>query len=91
LAFTIVLLSTFDAFFTLVHLEQGGREINPFMALVLLLGVPAFLVTKTTLTNIGVICLAAHERFRMGRLALDGAVCVYSGLLLYHASLILRG
>lgn len=90
LALAVVLLSLLDAIFTLLHLEQGGREINPIMALVLLLGVPAFLVTKTVLTNLGVLCLVAHQNFRLGRLALEGATAVYSGLLVYHAVLILR-
>jgi len=90
LAMTVVVLSLLDALFTLIHLEQGGKEINPIMALVLLLGVPAFLVTKTVLTDLGILCLAAHQNFRLGRLALQGAAGAYSGLLVYHAILILR-
>lgn len=86
----IVVLSLLDALFTLLHLEQGGREINPFMALFLGLGVPMFLIAKTTLTNLGVIFLAIHENFRLGQRALDLTAVVYSILLAYHTVLILR-
>ncbi len=85
----IVTLSLLDAFFTLLHLEQGGKEINPLMALFLGLGVPMFLIAKTTLTDLGVIFLAIHENFRLGQRALNVAAVVYSILLSYHGVLIL--
>ncbi len=88
LALSIVVLSLLDALFTLLHLEQGGREINPAMALILAFGISPFLITKTVLTNLGVIFLTIHENFRIGRRALDFAAALYSLLLVYHAVLI---
>jgi hypothetical protein len=60
------------------------------MALMLVAGVPTFLLTKTILTDLGVIFLAIHERFRLARAALWGAAAVYAVLLAYHALLISR-
>lgn len=90
LALAVISLSGFDALFTLLHLERGGQEINPAMALMLLLGVPAFLVAKTTLTDLGILCLVVHERFRLAQRALSITAAVYSILLVYHAALVFR-
>ena len=87
----IVLLSILDAYFTLLHVQDGGSEINPFMELALVLGVPVFVAAKTGLTNAGVIFLAIHENFRLGRAALQVTAVAYAALFAYHVALFLHG
>ena len=90
LAISVVILSILDAVFTLLHLQNGGREVNPVMELALFTGVPVFLCVKTGLTNLGVIFLAMHQNFRLGRAALRVTAGGYALLILYHAALLLR-
>jgi hypothetical protein len=90
LAISVVVLSILDAMFTLLHLQNGGREINPVMELALFTGVPFFLFVKTSLTDLGVIFLAIHQNFRIGRAALRVTAAGYAVLILYHAALLLR-
>jgi hypothetical protein len=82
-----VVLSVLDALFTLLHLEGGGREVNPFMRLVLDAGVSWFVSLKIGLTAVGVMFLAIHQNFRMSRVALHGIALIYSALLAYHSVL----
>jgi len=90
LALSVVVLSVLDAIFTLLHLQEGGREINPIMDLALFTGVPVFLCVKTGLTNLGVIFLAMHQNFPLGRASLRVTAGGYALLILYHAALILN-
>jgi hypothetical protein len=82
-----VVLSVLDALFTLLHLEGGGREVNPIMRLAIGGGVSLFLTVKIGLTGFGVLFLAVHEHFRMSRVALHGIALAYSALLAYHSVL----
>ena len=87
LSLLTVVLSVLDALFTLLHLEGGGREVNPFMRLVLGAGVSWFVSLKIGLTGLGVIFLAIHQNFRMSRVALHAIALIYSALLAYHSAL----
>lgn len=90
LALLVMAFSALDALFTLLHLEGGSREINPFMSLALCAGVPAFVIVKMALTAVGALFLAAHEKFRFSWMALHAVSAGYGLLLAYHASLFLR-
>src|SRR5262245_61337136 len=57
IALFIVISSILDAGFTLMHLQSGGREVNPLMHLALCAGVPVFLGAKTAGTGLGVLVL----------------------------------
>jgi hypothetical protein len=87
LSLLTILLSALDALFTLLHLEGGGREVNPLMDLALDAGVSWFLGLKIGLTGLGVVFLAIHQNFRLSRLALHGVALAYSALLAYHSAL----
>ena len=89
LTITIVLLSVFDAIFTLLQLEKGAVEMNPFMYLALLEGVSVFLWAKTWLTGFGVAFLAVHQNFRVAMVALHAIAFMYCVLLVYHGYLFL--
>ena len=62
LATSIMLLSCFDAFFTLQLLDRGAIEINPVMAAVIGESVLMFSVTKMLLTSFGVLALVFMAR-----------------------------
>jgi len=87
LSLLTVILSVLDALFTLLHLEGGGREVNPIMGLALAAGVSCFLILKVGLTGLGVVFLAIHQNFRLSRIALHGVAMAYSALLAYHSAL----
>ncbi len=62
LATSIMLLSCFDAFFTLQLLDMGAIEINPVMAAVIGESTLTFSVTKMLLTSFGILALVFLAR-----------------------------
>jgi len=62
LATGIMLLSCFDAFFTLQLLDRGAVEINPVMAAVIGKSTLTFAVTKMLLTSFGILALVFLAR-----------------------------
>ena len=58
----IMLLSCFDAFFTLQLLDRGAVEINPVMAAVIGKSTLTFAVTKMLLTSFGILALVFLAR-----------------------------
>jgi hypothetical protein len=87
LAFLILCSSVLDALFTLLHVGDGAREINPLMQVALRSGMPAFVAAKTGITGLGIIVLAAHQHLRLGFFALHGIAALYVALLAYHGVL----
>jgi len=90
-ALFIVVCSILDALFTLLHLQSGGREVNPLMHLALCAGLPVFLGAKTAGTGLGVVILAAHQNFLLAWRAIQVLAVAYAVLLGYHFTLFLRG
>ena len=89
LVLLVLIASALDALFTLLHISNGGQEINPIMRLALQGGPFLFLGLKIVGTAAGVVFLAIHQNFRLSRIALRCAVVVYAGVLTYHAVLFL--
>jgi len=87
----IFVLNIFDALFTLLWLQRGGGEGNPFMAWMLEVGDWAFLAQKCFVVGVWLLLLIAHKNFRLARLGLWSAASLYSLLLLYHFALITSG
>ncbi|MCZ6873796.1 MAG: DUF5658 family protein [bacterium] len=83
----VLICSALDALFTLMHIEQGGTEANPIMAMALDFGPASFVRAKMGLTGFGAILLAGYERLWLGLVCLYLTAIVYAGLLLYHAVL----
>jgi hypothetical protein len=88
LSLIVLVASVLDAILTLRHLQNGGWELNPLMHAVLECGVPFFVGAKILATGIGVVFLAIHQNFALGRLTLRLAALVYVALLGYHAFLL---
>jgi hypothetical protein len=88
LAALILASSALDAALTLLHLQAGGQEANPCMALILVYGQAPFVGVKMVLTGMGVWFLAAHQQFSLALRALYGIVGLYLALLAYHLLLL---
>jgi hypothetical protein len=89
LLFFVLGASALDALCTLLFLQRGGQEANPFMAFVLSYGHTPFVGIKMTLTGIGALGLVAHHLFPMAYTGLLGMAGGYMGLLLIHAVILL--
>ena len=80
----ILALSALDYVLTLIHLEAGGREVNPLMVYLVESGGLVFGVVKLGMTVVGLLVLLIHVRFRWARFFLNLALGVYALLLIYH-------
>jgi Domain of unknown function (DUF5658) len=94
-ALAILLLSSMDAFLTLILLVQGAHEVNPMMAQLLYGDVGTFAAVKMALTGIGVLTLVVLSRCRVfGRIRVDLALyltlCGYVVLVAYEFSMLSR-
>ncbi len=92
---SIVLLSVTDAALTLRILANGGRELNPVMAVILDHGPLAFFFVKYGLTCVGLLMCVLHIRHRLLRLIPMSSVLsmIFGGYLVlvtYEVSILLR-
>ena len=84
LILAVFLMNVADAFLTLLWLERGGQEANPFMDFFLDIGPGAFLVQKCGIVGIWLVILLVHKNFRFARLGLYASLVVYAALMLVH-------
>jgi hypothetical protein len=94
-ALAVVLLSSIDAFMTLMLLVHGAQEVNPVMAGLLYQNVASFAAVKMALTGLGVMTLVILSRCRVfGRIRVDLALYLtlagYLALVSYEYSLLDR-
>jgi hypothetical protein len=87
----VILCSALDALFTLLHIQQGGSEANPLMALLLDYGTIPFVGLKMGMTGCGTFILATYEHCRLGLKSLQLMALVYAGLMVYHAIIFFSG
>lgn len=64
----VLVLSSLDALFTLVLLDNGAYEANYFMALLIEAGDEWFVAVKLTITAFGTIFLLMHAHFHVWRI-----------------------
>lgn len=79
-----VLMNLADCFFTLVHLQSGGQEVNPIAAVLLSTGRMGFVMWKSVLIGIALVVLTVHKNFALARFGLWAAAGGYTLLALYH-------
>jgi hypothetical protein len=80
----IALMNVGDSFFTLVHLQAGGVELNPVAKLLLTSGRWNFVFVKSLLIGIALAVLALHKNFHLARIGLWTAASTYTCLVGYH-------
>jgi formate hydrogenlyase subunit 3/multisubunit Na+/H+ antiporter MnhD subunit len=76
--------SQLDAVLTILHIQHGGREGNPLMALALAQSTTAFVWIKAGVTGLGTWVLAAHQHVPVASTGLYGLAVGYGLLLVYH-------
>ena len=80
----IAMMNVGDSFFTLVHLQAGGVELNPVARLLLTTGRWNFVFTKSLLISLALIVLVIHKNFHLARVGLWTAAGTYTCLVGYH-------
>lgn len=83
-ALLTILLSILDGYLTLVHLQHGGRELNPLVDLLIQSGWTPFIVVKAALSSICVVFLVVHKNFFLVKKLLLLVCGIYLLLLFYH-------
>ncbi|WP_455204456.1 DUF5658 family protein [Kaarinaea lacus] len=63
LAMSALVLSTFDAYFTLALLKYGSQELNPFMNYFLQIDEQLFFLVKFLMTAVCVVFMVTHKNF----------------------------
>jgi hypothetical protein len=89
----VLLLSCLDALLTLTLLNRGAYEANLLMAHLLESSDVVFVVTKVTVTAIGIVFLLMHSHFRLlkvtsGKHILQFLVPIYGLLIIYELFLL---
>ena len=82
--FWIALMNLGDSFFTLVHLQNGGVELNPVAKMLLTTGRWNFVFVKSILIGLALVVLAIHKNFSLARIGLWTAAGTYTCLVAYH-------
>jgi hypothetical protein len=80
----IALANVADCFFTLVHLQSGGAEVNPVADLLLRAGLANFVLFKSALVALALVVLCLHKNLRVARIGLWAAAGAYAVLIVYH-------
>ncbi len=87
----IGLMNLADSFFTLIHLQDGGIELNPFAAMLLRTGRSGFVIAKAVLIGVALLVLCVHKNFGLARAGLLLAAGAYTLLVCYHLALFQLG
>jgi len=80
----VALMNISDSFFTLVHLQAGGVELNPVAQLLLETGRWNFVFAKSFLIGVALVVLVVHKNFFLARIGLWTAAGTYTLLVGYH-------
>jgi hypothetical protein len=84
----VALMNAGDSFFTLLHLQTGGIELNPFAAFLLESGRFGFVGWKSLLITVPLCVLCLHKNFPLARLGIFAAASAYTLLFGYHVWLL---
>jgi hypothetical protein len=87
----VALMNIGDTYFTLVHLQAGGVEVNPVADRLLQTGRVGFVLAKSVLIGLALLVLAIHKNFWLARLGLFTSAGIYTLLCLYHLTLYRHG
>ena len=80
----LIVFSLMDAWFTLICIQRGGSELNPFMRLALNHGVDTFVSVKLLMTVIPAAVLSALSRNRWAAAGLYAVNLIYLGIIYFH-------
>ena len=83
----VSLMNIGDSFFTLVHLQAGGVEVNPIADALLQTGRFGFVAAKGVLIGTALLVLTLHKNFWLARVGLWISTGAYTALVIYHLTL----
>lgn len=83
----IAFMNAGDSFFTLVHLQNGGTEVNPVAAMLLGTGRTGFVLLKSGVIAAALCVLCVHKNFHIARIGMWTAAAAYTLLFAYHLAL----
>ncbi len=89
LVLLVLVSSVLDALLTLLHLQDGGGEANPLMALALAHSHALFLALKLSITGVLACFLAVHHHYPLAQSGLRWLTVSYGVVLAYHLLLFL--
>lgn len=84
----VALMNVLDSYFTLLHLQDGGVELNPVADALLRTGRFGFVFSKSLLITAALVVLCVHKNFRLARMGLGLAAGMYTLLVGYHLLLL---
>jgi hypothetical protein len=84
----IALMNAGDSFFTLLHLQAGGIELNPVADAMLGTGRLGFVALKSLLITVPLVILTLHKNFPLARIGIWTAAAAYTALFGYHIGLL---
>jgi hypothetical protein len=67
LIISILILCFLDAFMTVILLQLGAEELNPFMLIFIEKDVVLSMVVKYVITALSLVCILIHKNFRIFR------------------------
>jgi hypothetical protein len=80
----IIVLSVFDAWFTVFYVERGAREINPFMDILIGYGNIYFFTVKYVATALGLIILCIYKNLYITRIGILFILFLYFVVFTHH-------
>lgn len=80
----IIVLSVFDAWFTVFYVERGAREINPFMDILIGYGNIYFFTVKYVATGLGLIILCIYKNLFISRIGILFILFLYFLVFTHH-------
>jgi hypothetical protein len=86
----IVGLNLLDAFLTIMILDRGGREVNPFVRSAIELFGERFWAWKFTLVSIVLILLCLHSKFKPVKTVIVTTGFIYASVVLYQIFLLVN-
>ena len=86
----IFLFHCIDAALTLAHIQRGGVELNPFMAVLIDAAPAAFVSVKLGLSIFGLLFLGLHQNFPHVRKGIAALFIVFLGVVFYHIFLLIQ-
>jgi len=84
----IAAMNALDSFFTLLHLQSGGIELNPVADAMLATGRIGFVAAKSLLIIVPLVVLTLHKNFPLARAGIWTAAGAYTVLVGYHLTLL---
>jgi hypothetical protein len=80
----IIVLSVFDAWFTVFYVERGAREINSFMDILIGYGNIYFFTVKYVATGLGLIILCIYKNLFISRIGILFILFLYFLVFTHH-------